>query len=118
VSIIVENGFHETLPSPDVQAIVTEFFSDADVWGPGRTIRSAQFLDNRKSEDVASGRALKMIIGVKGPLNESGWHDEGCTCARRLFGEDQYVALFEEQFQRVWRKGGFEEEPLVRSIAT
>jgi pimeloyl-ACP methyl ester carboxylesterase len=30
-SVIVENGFHETLPSPDVQAIVTEFFSGADV---------------------------------------------------------------------------------------
>jgi pimeloyl-ACP methyl ester carboxylesterase len=26
-SVLVENGFHETLPSPDVQAVVTEFLS-------------------------------------------------------------------------------------------
>jgi pimeloyl-ACP methyl ester carboxylesterase len=31
VSAIVENGFHETLPSSDVQAIVTEFLSGAEV---------------------------------------------------------------------------------------
>jgi len=30
-SILVENGFHETLPAPEVQAVVTEFFSGADV---------------------------------------------------------------------------------------
>jgi pimeloyl-ACP methyl ester carboxylesterase len=29
--VLVENGFHETLPSPDVQALVTEFFSGADI---------------------------------------------------------------------------------------
>jgi hypothetical protein len=30
-SVVVENGFHETLPSPDVQAVVAEFLSGADV---------------------------------------------------------------------------------------
>jgi hypothetical protein len=30
-SVSVENGFHETLPSPDVQAVVAEFFSGADL---------------------------------------------------------------------------------------
>jgi pimeloyl-ACP methyl ester carboxylesterase len=30
-SVVVENGFHETLPSSEVQAIVTEFFSGAEV---------------------------------------------------------------------------------------
>jgi hypothetical protein len=30
-SVLVENGFHETLPSPDAQAVVTEFFGGADV---------------------------------------------------------------------------------------
>lgn len=30
-SVIVENGFHETLPSPEVQAIVMEFFSGSDI---------------------------------------------------------------------------------------
>jgi pimeloyl-ACP methyl ester carboxylesterase len=29
--LLVENGFHETLPSPDVQAVVAEFFSGADI---------------------------------------------------------------------------------------
>ena len=41
-----------------------------------------------------------------------------CTSAGRPFGEDQYVALFEEQFQRVWRKWGFEKEPPVPPIAS
>jgi putative transposase len=41
-----------------------------------------------------------------------------CTYAGRPFGEDQYVALFEEQFQRVWRKWGFEKEPSVSAIAS
>jgi hypothetical protein len=30
-SLLVENGFHETLPSPEVQAVVTEFFSGVDI---------------------------------------------------------------------------------------
>lgn len=30
-SVSVENGFHETLPSPDVQALVAEFFGGGDV---------------------------------------------------------------------------------------
>jgi hypothetical protein len=30
-SVLVENGFHETLPAPDVQAVVTEFLSGASV---------------------------------------------------------------------------------------
>jgi pimeloyl-ACP methyl ester carboxylesterase len=30
-SVLVENGFHETLPSPDVQAVVMEFLGGADV---------------------------------------------------------------------------------------
>jgi hypothetical protein len=30
-SLLVENGFHETLPSPDVQAVVTQFFSGVDI---------------------------------------------------------------------------------------
>ena len=30
-SVLVENGFHETLPAPEVQAVVAEFFSGADV---------------------------------------------------------------------------------------
>ena len=30
-SLLVENGFHETLPAPEVQAVVTEFFSGASV---------------------------------------------------------------------------------------
>ena len=32
-SVRVENGFHDTLPSPDVQAIVMEFLGGADVGG-------------------------------------------------------------------------------------
>ena len=31
VSVVIENGFHETLPSPDVQRVVAEFLSGADV---------------------------------------------------------------------------------------
>ena len=30
-SLLVENGFHETLPSPDVQAIVAEFLNGIDI---------------------------------------------------------------------------------------
>jgi len=35
--VVVENGFHETLPSPDVQAIVAEFLAGRDV--RGRTVK-------------------------------------------------------------------------------
>ncbi len=41
-----------------------------------------------------------------------------CTYAGRPFGEDQYVALFAEQFQRVWRKWGFEKEPQFQTFVS
>ena len=31
-----------------------------------------------------------------------------CTYAGQPFGEEYYVALFEEQFQRVWKKWDFD----------
>ena len=40
-----------------------------------------------------------------------------CTYAGRPFGEAEFVGLFEERFQRVWRKWGFEEENKVQSFA-
>ena len=33
-----------------------------------------------------------------------------CTYAGRPYGEEEYVAVFEQHFQRVWRKWGFEKE--------
>ncbi len=41
-----------------------------------------------------------------------------CTYAGRPFREDQYVALFEEQFQRVWRKWGIEKEPQFQAFVS
>lgn len=40
-----------------------------------------------------------------------------CTYAGRPFGDDAYVALFEECFQRNWRKWGYEKEHQVRAFA-
>ncbi|MGD0579063.1 MAG: hypothetical protein ABSC08_09055 [Bryobacteraceae bacterium] len=33
------------------------------------------------------------------------------------FGENEYLGMFEERFQRVWRKWGFEKENQVQSVA-
>ena len=41
-----------------------------------------------------------------------------CTYAGQPFGEDEYVTLFEERFQRVWRRWGFEPEHQVHSFAS
>ena len=39
------------------------------------------------------------------------------TYAGRPFGESEYLEMFEERFQRVWRKWGFEKERQVQSFA-
>ena len=40
-----------------------------------------------------------------------------CTYAGRPFGEQEYVAIFEERFGRVWWRWGFEKESEVRTFA-
>jgi len=40
-----------------------------------------------------------------------------CTFVGRPYGEDAYVAMFEEHFQRVWRKWGTEKTPRAGRIA-
>ena len=40
-----------------------------------------------------------------------------CTYAGRPFGENEYLGMFEERFQRVWRTWGFEKENQVQSVA-
>jgi len=42
--IVVENGFHETLPAADVQALVLDFFNGRDVTGRSVTLESPHFL--------------------------------------------------------------------------
>jgi putative transposase len=41
-----------------------------------------------------------------------------CTYAGRPFGEQEFLAMFEERFGRVWRKWGFERECEVRTFAS
>jgi len=33
------------------------------------------------------------------------------------FGENEYLGMFEERFQRIWRKWGFEKGNRVQSVA-
>jgi len=33
------------------------------------------------------------------------------------FGENEYLGMFEERFQQIWRKWGFEKENQVQSVA-
>ena len=40
-----------------------------------------------------------------------------CTYAGRPYGEEGFVALFDEQFQRKWRRWGFEDKRQVRTFA-
>ena len=53
-SVRVENGFHETLSSPDVQAIVLEFLGGAGVGGRFVELPPPAFLAPRASEPRAS----------------------------------------------------------------
>jgi putative transposase len=41
-----------------------------------------------------------------------------CTYAGRPYGDEGFVALFEERFQRKWRRWGFEDECQVRTFAS
>ena len=41
-----------------------------------------------------------------------------CTFAGRPFGDDEFTALFERRFQRVWRRWAFEAEPVVNTFAS
>jgi putative transposase len=41
-----------------------------------------------------------------------------CTYSGRPFGEEEFVASFEERFQRVWRRWGFEHERRVYKFAS
>jgi len=41
-----------------------------------------------------------------------------CTYSGRPFGEEEYVAMFERRFQRVWRTWGFENEQQVPAFAS
>lgn len=41
-----------------------------------------------------------------------------CTDTGRPFGEQEFLALFEERFGRVWRKWGFERECEVRTFVS
>lgn len=56
-SVRVENGFHETLPSSDVQAIVTEFLGGADVGGRAVELPPPTFLTIERAKTLlAAGR--------------------------------------------------------------
>jgi len=49
-SLRVENGFHDTLPFSDVQAIVTEFLGGADVTGRSMSLPPPTFLTIEKAK--------------------------------------------------------------------
>lgn len=55
VSLIVENGFHETLPSTDVQAEVTEFFSGANAGRRVLRFAPPKFLTIEEAKTVRRG---------------------------------------------------------------
>jgi pimeloyl-ACP methyl ester carboxylesterase len=50
VRIAVENGFHETLPSAEVQKVVLDFFSGAGVRGRSVKFAPPSFLTNEKAK--------------------------------------------------------------------
>ena len=52
-SLHVENGFHDTLPSPEVQAIVTAFLGGADVRGRAVELPPPVFLTIEKAKTLA-----------------------------------------------------------------
>jgi len=54
--VSVENGFHETLPSAEVQEVVTELFGGADIGG--RTLRfpAPEFLTIEEAKKPADRR--------------------------------------------------------------
>ena len=53
--LIVENGFHETLPAREVQDIVTDFFRGQDVSGRKVAFERPAFLSLEEAKAQISG---------------------------------------------------------------
>jgi pimeloyl-ACP methyl ester carboxylesterase len=53
--LVIENGVHETLPSPEVQAVVADFLRGRDVAGRHLRLPAPQFLSLAEAKQRAGG---------------------------------------------------------------
>ncbi len=73
-------------------------------------------LDNEFWTEYGGAEGWAEVLAVEDEVSELMLLRR-CTYAGRPFGEQEYVAVFEERFGRVWRRWGFEKANQVRTFA-